>query len=458
MSSTWPQPPPTSVGSPSAATQIRGTLHYGVSATGVPNAWQFYHVADSATQEDQDTFLSASIDNQTMPQFHNSVRYGLSRKREQYNLWQQRGSGYFDPFGSTLGQLVTITGANGYSATGRAVLDYAGTYPQGHQLVSNRDQLLYQGDYRITPHLSALAGFHFEDERGAEPGSTYYLPIERTNYDYLASVHGDFKNRFFYTLGGSLEHYSLFGTQTTPRAGSSFYALRPRKGVFSGTRILFNYGDAVREPALTDQEDSLYSFLIANGGQSTIRQLHLSPLSAPTARTYEGGGEQSFLSQRIVFRVIYFHNEFGRQIEYVGPSLIPLLLPNLTPAEQNLLQQFLQQSGAYSLTVNTEAFRAQGHRIHGRRRHRRQHLFARRLYLSRWSRAALLRQRQPGSNRRTGANLRRHTDRRHFAVAGSASVPPPSAYRLPLGQLRQPPVYRPLYLGICQPQRRLHLS
>ncbi len=200
------------------------------------------------------------------------------------------GSGYFDPFGSTLGQLVTITGANGYSATGRAVLDYAGTYPQGHQLVSNRDQLLYQGDYRITPHLSALAGFHFEDERGAEPGSTYYLPIERTNYDYLASVHGDFKNRFFYTLGGSLEHYSLFGTQTTPRAGSSFYALRPRKGVFSGTRILFNYGDAVREPALTDQEDSLYSFLIANGGQSTIRQLHLSPLSAPTARTYEGGG------------------------------------------------------------------------------------------------------------------------------------------------------------------------
>ncbi len=345
---------------PSAATQIRGTLHYGVSATGVPNAWQFYHVADSATQEDQDTFLSASIDNQTMPQFHNSVRYGLSRKREQYNLWQQRGSGYFDPFGSTLGQLVTITGANGYSATGRAVLDYAGTYPQGHQLVSNRDQLLYQGDYRITPHLSALAGFHFEDERGAEPGSTYYLPIERTNYDYLASVHGDFKNRFFYTLGGSLEHYSLFGTQTTPRAGSSFYALRPRKGVFSGTRILFNYGDAVREPALTDQEDSLYSFLIANGGQSTIRQLHLSPLSAPTARTYEGGGEQSFLSQRIVFRVIYFHNEFGRQIEYVGPNLIPLLLPNLTPAEQNLLQQFLQQSGAYSLTVNTEAFRAQG--------------------------------------------------------------------------------------------------
>ena len=50
---------------PSGNTQIRGTLHYGVDATGVPNAWDFYHVADDATQKDQDLFISASIDNQT---------------------------------------------------------------------------------------------------------------------------------------------------------------------------------------------------------------------------------------------------------------------------------------------------------------------------------------------------------------------------------------------------------
>jgi len=38
---------------------------------------------DNATQKDQDLLLSASIDNQTTPDFHNSVRYGLIRKREQ---------------------------------------------------------------------------------------------------------------------------------------------------------------------------------------------------------------------------------------------------------------------------------------------------------------------------------------------------------------------------------------
>jgi iron complex outermembrane receptor protein/vitamin B12 transporter len=76
---------------PNGSTQIRATLHYGVDGTGVPNAWDFYHVADQATQKDQDIFLSASIDNQTTASFHQSVRYGLTRKREQYKLWQTSG-------------------------------------------------------------------------------------------------------------------------------------------------------------------------------------------------------------------------------------------------------------------------------------------------------------------------------------------------------------------------------
>jgi iron complex outermembrane receptor protein/vitamin B12 transporter len=349
---------------PSASTQIRGTLHYGVDATGVPNAWDFYHVTDSATQKDQDLFLSASVDNQTTADFHNSLRYGLTRKREQYNLWDQRGSGYFDAYGDSLGDLVTITGANGSSATGRAVQDYAQTYPYGYQLVSNRDQLVYQGDYRFTPHLTALIGFHYEDERGVENVPNYgtHESTERTNYDYLAAVHGDFKNRFYYTLGGSLQRYALFGTQTSPRAGLTYYALRPRKGIFSGTRVLFNYGDAVREPALTDQFGSLDHFLISNGYQSVATQLGISPLGAPTARTYEGGLVQNFFSERLVLRVNYFHNQFGRQIEYVGGQVLPNLIPNLTAAQKLALEAALgyYYTLDYGLAVNTEAFRAQG--------------------------------------------------------------------------------------------------
>jgi iron complex outermembrane receptor protein/vitamin B12 transporter len=349
---------------PNGTTQVRGTLHYGVDATGVPNAWDFYQVADNATQKDQDIFLSASIDNQTTPDFHNMVRYGLTRKREQYHQWQQAGDGVFDAYGDSFGKVVTITGANGYSVTGRALLDFAGTYPYESQLVSNRDQLVYQGDYRVTPHLTALIGFHYEDERGAEYIPSYSIDntTERTNSDYLASVHGDFKGRFFYTLGGSLEHYSLFGTQTSPYAGLSAYALRPKSGVFSGTRILFNYGDALREPALTDQFSSLYQFLQKNGYQSVAQQLHITPLAAPATRTYEGGVEQAFFSQRLIFRASYFHNQFGKQIESVGARLLPNLIPSLDAAGQQTLETALgyYYTYDYGLAINSEAFRAQG--------------------------------------------------------------------------------------------------
>jgi len=352
---------------PVGSTQVRGTAHYNVSATGVPNAWDFYHVADNATQKDQDIYVSGSIDNQTTSSFHNLVRYGATRKREQYALWQASGQFVtdYDGFGDNayLGNTVTITGANGASVTGQAVLDFDQQYPYTYRLVSNRDQLVYQGDYTLTPHLQALAGFHFEDERGSEviPSFGINNSTERTNYDYLASVHGDFKSRFFYTLGGSLEHYSLFGVATTPRAGFTLYALRPRAGVLSGTRILFNFGDAVREPALTDEFGSLFRFFLNNQQQSAAQQLHVTPLAAPTARTYEGGVEQSFLSEHILFRASYFHNQFGKQLEYVDKFLIPNLLTNLAPAQRLQLGALLASyPNAFSFAVNTQAFKAQG--------------------------------------------------------------------------------------------------
>jgi len=349
---------------PNGTTQVRGTIHYGVSATGVPNAWDFYHVADDATQKDQDIYASGSVDNQTSAAFHQSVRYGLTRKREQFSLWKQDGNGSYDAYGDSLGQGVTITGANGYSVVGQAVLDYAQTYPYTYQLASNRDQVSYSGNYRFTPHLAAMAGFHYEDERGLENVPTYgtHDEAERSNYDYLAAVNGDFKGRFFYTLGGSLERYSLFGTQTSPRAGVSYYVVRPRPGIFTGTRILFNFGDAVREPALTDQFGSLDHFLVSNGYASTAAQLKISPLSAPTVRTYEGGVEQGFFKDRIIFRASYFHNQFGREIEYVGGALLPNLIPGLSAAQKLALENALgyYYTNDYGLTVNTEAFRAQG--------------------------------------------------------------------------------------------------
>jgi iron complex outermembrane receptor protein/vitamin B12 transporter len=83
--------------------------------------------------------------------------------------------------------------------------------------------------------------------------------------------------------------------------------------------------------------------------------LQIGPLAAPATRTYEGGVEQAFWGQRIVFRSSYFHNEFGREIESVGATLLPNLIPGLTPAD--LGSKYAEDAGLY---VNTGAFRAQG--------------------------------------------------------------------------------------------------
>ncbi len=354
-----------------STTQIRGTAHYGVFATGVPNAWDFYHVADDATQKDQDIFVSAAIDNQTTESFHNDVRYGLVRKREEINQWSPSGElvNNFDGFGDSgyFGAPLTIAGANGYSASGQALLD--ATTTNDNLIVNNRDELDYQGDYRFTQHMAGSIGFRFENERGVEVYHSFWDGAQtfaiddtdsRTNYDYRAAVQGDYKNRFYYHLDGSLEHYSLFGTQASPRAGVTYYVIRPRSGGFNSTRILFNFGKAVREPKLTDKFGSLYELLQAAGEESTIQEFDVTPLAAPTVRTYEGGFEQVFLGQHLTWRASYFHNEFGKELESLSTGYIALLFPNDSAMQLQQLTTFFNNDGVFDLITNTEAYRAQG--------------------------------------------------------------------------------------------------
>ena len=134
---------------PNGNTQIRATLHYGVDATGVPNAWEFYHVADDATEKDQDLYVSGSLRKPNHADVSQHSALWPDAQARAIQPLEQSGNGSFDAYGDSLGQGVTITGANGYSVTGQAVLDYAQTYPYQYQLASNRDQVIYNGDY---PH------------------------------------------------------------------------------------------------------------------------------------------------------------------------------------------------------------------------------------------------------------------------------------------------------------------
>lgn len=343
----------------SSRTTIRVTAHNNDNATDLPGTYSFWGMPNDGKESDQNTYLAASLDHNFSDNWHALVRYGLARKREESKQWFPAGNLVE---GNYFGNYTTIRGANGYSASGQALMNFAGIYPSTIDLVSNRDNLYSQTDYNLTPHLSAVAGFRYEDERGAENEWVYGFSetLERANYDYMLGFNGDFKQHVFYSLGGGIQKNQLYGTAGTPRVGLSYYPVRPGKGIFHGTKLNFNFAKGVREPGIDDQFGSLYSFLLTNGGQSAISQYGIQPIGAELSRTYDGGVEQSLFSERVTLRATYFHNEFGNQIEFVPASVVPTLLPNLSPALQQSLEAFLNSEGAFSLALNSLTFRAQG--------------------------------------------------------------------------------------------------
>lgn len=302
---------------------LRGTVRSGVSATGVPGPFDFYGVAAQARQGDQDLYMSAVLEGTLHGNLHQSARYLGARKREQFLEFGQAGSPVTIGSGDSaytayVGDVVTIRGANGTFATGQAQI-FNGVNDRSDS-VSNRDGVQYNADGHFSQHLAALAGFRFLQERGSYryPSFGIAQSAERRDYQYTLQFQGDIRNRIFYSLGGAVQHNTLYGTEGTPRLGIAGYAIRPGEGWFHGTRLHFNFAKGVQEPNLNAELTSLYSQLVAAGKTQAITQYGVAPIGALRSRTYEGGIEQSIAGQRLLFRANYFHNQFGRQIEYVG--------------------------------------------------------------------------------------------------------------------------------------------
>lgn len=355
----------------SANTEVRITVHNSDSATGLPGAtggYSFNGIANDQKESDQDTYGTATITHSFRDNLHSTVRYGLVRKREESQQWYPAGNllgGSDYGAGNYYGDVETVRGANGYSVSGQALMNYGAAfgsiYPWNLALASNRDDLFAQMDYEHGPHLGILGAFRFEDERGMEGEPVYDSrdALERANYDYQAQIGGEFANRLFYTASGGVEKNGLFGTVAAPHAGGSWYIVRPGRGM-RGTKVSFNFARGYQEPTLSQQFGSLYSFLNAHGGQATVAQDGIAPVGAELSRMYEGGLEQSLFSERVTAKATYFHNEFGNQIEGVPYSEVPALLPNLTAAQQQQLEAELQNNNAYELDLNSMAWRAQG--------------------------------------------------------------------------------------------------
>jgi vitamin B12 transporter len=306
---------------PLASTELRLTVRRSSDNVGVPNAIDFFGIPDDSSQPSHNTYISATLQNQTTSHWHNLVRYGAARLDSEFI--NPSPTGIPDPiFGNFLGQVLTIHGANGFSTTGQAILDFAGSYPQQSFILSNLDFADIQSDYTFTPHLTALFGFRYANERSSI--------FTRSNYSYTGELHGSLGSRLFATLGVGVEDNAVFGVVPTPRVSVAYYLVRPRStGLLSGTKIKANYGQGIKEADTFSESFSLFGLLsqLPNGPQ-LISQFHVAPIRPERSRSYDVGVEQFAWNGRVRLDATFFYSQFADQLEAVPQNgLIALGVP-----------------------------------------------------------------------------------------------------------------------------------
>jgi vitamin B12 transporter len=333
-----------------ANTQARFTIRNAVSASGLPQAHNFYGISADGKQADQDIYSGLTLENRLHGNWHNLIRYGIARKREQEHAYTNVGEPItFDfgdgPFTEYFGNVVTIRGANGYSTTGQASF-----FIPEEASVSNRDELYYQTDYTFPYHITALFGFRYQNERGSFVTSYDNEKIQRTNYQYTLQFQGDIKNRLFYSLGGGVEKNHLYGITGSPRIGLSYVPVRPSSRYFHGTKLRANYATGVQEPSLALEFASLYNQLLAVGDTDDIAKFNIGPPGPQRSRTYDIGVDQSIIGQKLILNLGYFHNTFDHQLEGVSTGAL-IQIFGLPPSLAETV---------FTPYLNSQAFRAQG--------------------------------------------------------------------------------------------------
>jgi iron complex outermembrane receptor protein/vitamin B12 transporter len=333
-----------------ANTLARFTLRNTTTAEGVPGPHDFFVLSADEKQADQNLYSGFTLENRTIGNWHNLVRYGIARKREQLYT--------FTPVGTLVqgvyyGPSVTIAGANGYKATGASPIAYAGTYPSRYDQVSNRDELYDQSDYSFNRHIAALFGFRYENERGAfrDPAFAIDQSLQRTNFQFTGQIQGDLIDRLFFSLGGAIEKNHLYGLRGTPRLGLAYVPVRPGYKPFHGTRLRANFSRGVQEPSLAVQFSSLSGTLLAANDTADIARYHVTPPNAEESRTYDVGVDQNIVSTKLVLKAGYFHNQFDHQYEYVDSDALQTYFGIATAS---------QIPGLYGAYTNSLTFRSQG--------------------------------------------------------------------------------------------------
>lgn len=329
-------------------TDLSATLRHVDGSAGSPNAFALFGLVDDASSNAQLLYGSVTARSQWTDRWQSTIRYGSTGQSTQYLNPTPTGQP-FDPFGfgaNYLGQTVTVRGANGYSVTGRAILDYGGTYPQPFDATFTRRTLFGQTTYRVTGDLHVSVGARYEREQAysnprSDPAAT------RNNGGVFVEGRASIGSRTHISAGVGAEHNAVFQTAVTPRLSVATYVRNPSKSAWGDTKLVLNAGRGIKAMSLFQQQNSLEA-LLASAPAAT--RPSVDPLGPERSTSVDVGLEQGLASGHARVRVSYFWNTFDDLIEYVGRSALPLVG---VPAS-------VAQAAGFGAYVNSSSFDARG--------------------------------------------------------------------------------------------------
>ena len=327
------------------STDVSGTMRRIDKAYESPNGMRLFATPDDFYSTARTSLAGVGAQTQINEKWQASARVGVSDQRSR--SVNPTLSGH-NVSGVGFGNDVTITGANGYSATGRGVLDF-GTFDTRTR--SARQGLYAQTTYEVTRSLTLSGGGDYEREQAftnpdADPTTT------RHNSTVWTEGRGAVADRVSITAGTGYARIEGYARRFAPRLSVAGYLRKPSGTEFwSDTRVTLNAGKGVKATSVTTVSRSLYSLLRqTTAGQALAASAGIGPIGPERGRNFDIGIEQGLWRGHARIRASYFENEFFDLVEFVSRNLLPQFgIPAEVAAAAG--------SGAY---VNSQSFTAQG--------------------------------------------------------------------------------------------------
>jgi iron complex outermembrane receptor protein/vitamin B12 transporter len=345
-------------------TDFSGTIRRGDSTYGSPNGFTLYQIADDSTQKGDFTNVGVTARTQINTRWQTSVRFASTVQNAHFDNPTPTGTP-FDPFGfgaNYLGRTVTLRAANGYSVTGRAILDFGGDYPSLFDSHTTRNLFMGTASVQVVPGLDVSGGARLESESGFTQSGGATAPKSETtreNGGAFVEARATYQ-RLFVSGGAGLEHNAVFGNAVSPRISVAYYLRNPSAASSAGdTKLTLNAGKGIKAPAIYQELSSLFALAKNLPG--------VGPVGPERARTFDVGLEQSLVQGRVRARATYFDNSYDNLIEFVSNTVLPQLGVSQAAAAATGFGAYVnsQSYDARGLELSADAMLGRGVRVAG---------------------------------------------------------------------------------------------